>query len=712
MAGGARRNRLISGANANWKRLAFAPFLFTGENMTNARQKYTKSKADKTLEHIGAMAKAAKGISEYATDILTRTAEMLPDPAQESEAEIYPAESGERDHKSADVLVAFGGAVKATPLDNGNVKLGGYLIRYGDASNPDISTQRDFFTPATDFGDASSSAGWFNHRMPVTYGDKSVSYKTRLPDAALTRDDVGIFAEIILGARDEYERMIAEMGMAGKLGWSSGTAQHLVERREAKNNTHEITSWPLGLDASLTPTPAEPSNSVIPLKSLSAYTASIPITTGNAEAPRVGAQSNGGEDEAKSQPVISSKESTMPEITQEMLQQTAREAAAEAVKAYANSLPAKDSAGVAVILDEADRSFRSLAEMAKAVKVAEMSQGRKMDPRLLRIKAVEEAAIKANGANESVPSDAGFLVEPTIGQEIITPIHETGPFSSRVRRLPVSSNSNFGYINGIDETSRATGSRWGGVRGYRIAEAATITSSRPKFRRVNWELKKFAALMYATDELLMDAAQFNAVANQSAGEEIAFMVNDDIVNGTGTGGPQGVLQSGALVTVSFREDVNKISHADVVSMWQRMLPRNKKNAAWFCNSDVMPALNKLYFTGTTSVLSPYINYSPEGVLMMFGKPVIETEFNPALGTSGGAAGDLLLADFSDYLFWDKGDVQAATSIHIAFLTDEQAFRFVYRCDGQSAWASPITPYKAGATVLTQSAFVVLSAASS
>jgi HK97 family phage major capsid protein len=210
----------------------------------------------------------------------------------------------------------------------------------------------------------------------------------------------------------------------------------------------------------------------------------------------------------------------------------------------------------------------------------------------------------------------------------------------------------------------------------------------------------------------MDAAQFNAVANQSAGEEIAFMVNDDIVNGTGTGGPQGVLQSGALVTVSFREDVNKISHADVVSMWQRMLPRNKKNAAWFCNSDVMPALNKLYFTGTTSVLSPYINYSPEGVLMMFGKPVIETEFNPALGTSGGAAGDLLLADFSDYLFWDKGDVQAATSIHIAFLTDEQAFRFVYRCDGQSAWASPITPYKAGATVLTQSAFVVLSAASS
>jgi HK97 family phage major capsid protein len=83
-----------------------------------------------------------------------------------------------------------------------------------------------------------------------------------------------------------------------------------------------------------------------------------------------------------------------------------------------------------------------------------------------------------------------------------------------------------------------------------------------------------------------------------------------------------------------------------------------------------------------------------------GKPVHVTEFNAALGTTG----DILLADMSQYLMWEKGDVQAATSIHIAFLTDEQAFRFIYRADGQTAHYSAITPFKG---TNTQSPFVGL-----
>jgi hypothetical protein len=62
----------------------------------------------------------------------------------------------------------------------------------------------------------------------------------------------------------------------------------------------------------------------------------------------------------------------------------------------------------------------------------------------------------------------------------------------------------------------------------------------------------------------------------------------------------------------------------------------------------------------------------------------------------------------EYLFWEKTDIQAATSIHVQFLTDETTFRFVYRCDGQTSMSSPITPYKGSKT---QSAFVSLTAAS-
>ena len=61
----------------------------------------------------------------------------------------------------------------------------------------------------------------------------------------------------------------------------------------------------------------------------------------------------------------------------------------------------------------------------------------------------------------------------------------------------------------------------------------------------------------------------------------------------------------------------------------------------------------------------------------------------------GIAGDLILMDPSTYLIGDKANVgiQSAVSIHVRFVYDESVFRFVYRCDGQTEYASAITPFK-------------------
>ena len=84
--------------------------------------------------------------------------------------------------------------------------------------------------------------------------------------------------------------------------------------------------------------------------------------------------------------------------------------------------------------------------------------------------------------------------------------------------------------------------------------------------------------------------------------------------------------------------------------------------------------------------------------------MIETEYTSALGTTG----DLMLASMSQYQTINKGGVQAASSIHVQFLTDETVYRFVYRIDGQPLWNSPLTPKDAGSTL---SPFVVLATAS-
>ena len=567
-----------------------------------------------------------------------------------------------------ETLVTFGAEVKAL----GDGKVGGYLLRYSTPKDPDLTG--DFFSKGTDVGivDGANLPVYYQHGMDGALKNK------RIGRGVVKFDDIGIWLESQLEMRDEYERAIYELAKAGKLGYSSGAAPHLVEREQVGKACY-IKSWPIA-EASLTPTPAEPRNSVLPIKSL------LPVTVADAETDK--------------EIVTDTQQEklTMTEILTDEVKTFITAEAEKAAKQAVNDLPeVKSAAQVQVTRDPADNPFLSLAEQAQAIKSWTVTSGQKTDPRLNRLTAWSKAAL---GANESTPSEGGFMLEPTLAAEFLTPMHENGVFTSVVRRLPVGNNSNYGWINGVDETSRADGSRWGGVQGYWLAEAGTKTASQPKFRRINWELKKVIAAMYATDELLADAAQFTAVANQSAGEELAFKVNDALLNGDGVGKPLGVLNSGALIGVS-RAATSAISHADILAMWQRMAPQYRAGAAWFVNSEAEVQLDALYFaTGTNGILSPYVSYGPDGVMRIKGRPVYVTEFNPALGTQG----DILLANMNEYLFWEKGGVESASSIHVQFLTDQTVFRFVYRCDGQSAHYSAVTPYKGSNT---QSPFVSL-----
>lgn len=591
------------------------------------------------------------------------------------------------DMESKSGMVSFGETVKAVKMEDGNVKLTGYLVRYGDATKTDLTG--DFFTPNTDYGTIEKSEGWFNHRMPVRYGGKQFAYTEQLPDVKLTKDEIGIFAEMIIGARNEYEKMLAEMGLAGKLGWSSGTAPHLVDRKQV-GNAWEITKWHLGLDASLTPTPAEPHNMVIPLKSLSV----TQVTEAQAEQDKlervVVPESNQNITGVKKMEIEETK-------LQEMLAQAAE---AGATKAIAATEPVKSSGGtLQVVTDEGDREFKSLAEHARAVKDFTTSYGRKVDPRLARLIGAMKAV---QGASEGNPADGGILLEPTLAGQVMQPVHEVGPFYAGASKIPAGENSNSGYILAVDETSRVTGSRWGGLRGYRLAEGDALTKSKPKFRKVQWELKKYGVLVYGTDELLKDARQFSTIVEQGSREELAFMMNDDIYRGLGVSGAQGIMNSSALITVT-RDTGSAIKGADISAMWSRLSLRSKARAAWYINPDCAAQLDSLFAVGSTSVLFPYAGYTAEGVRTLYGKPIIETEFNASLNTTG----DILLADLSEYIVFEKGGIESASSIHVEFLTDQEVFRYIARMDGSANVASALTPANGSNTT---SPFVVLGSA--
>jgi HK97 family phage major capsid protein len=87
---------------------------------------------------------------------------------------------------------------------------------------------------------------------------------------------------------------------------------------------------------------------------------------------------------------------------------------------------------------------------------------------------------------------------------------------------------------------------------------------------------------------------------------------------------------------------------------------------------------------------------------ILGRPVVETEYSPALGTLG----DILLTAPSQYKSIGKaGGIESASSIHVSFTTDETCFRFVYRIDGTPLWYTTLTGHDA----VTYSPYVVLAA---
>jgi HK97 family phage major capsid protein len=640
-----------------------------------------------------------KKTKKHKEEIVEEAPEIIEEPIEvvepEPEPEPEPVDVELEEKKSIDI-VSFGGSVKAL----GNGRVGGYLVSFGDPEHTDI--QGDFFTKDTDFGDVESSSVYYDHGLDEKVG------KRVLGKARLEEDEFGVWAETQLKLRDEYEKFIYGLAEKGKMGWSSGTAGHLMERKKVTDNAYWITRWPLGLDASLTTRPAEPRNGAVPLKSLLPQMQELP--KGEAEVSGDGTPSEGKQSDADidKDGIPNEGDSNMAESTvdlQKLVDEASEKAAASAVAAFAEKLTTTNSGGFVQVTDDpADRPFKSMGEQLDAVKTATLSQGRKLHDRLSALN------LKQLGSNELVGSEGGFLLEPSFVAEILKPLHESGPFSSRAAKLAIGPNANGVTVRAIDETSRATGSRWGGIQGYRLAEAATKTPSQPAFRLIEMRLKKYAVLCYATEELLQDTTALSGIIRQGASEELDFMVNDDIFRGLGVGGPLGITNSGALVTVAAEggQLANTVVTENIVNMWARMHPRSKSNSVWYINTDVTPQLYLLDFVvgvgGHPAFMGPgSLPNSPSGTLL--GRPVVETEFNASLGN----VGDIVLADMSQYVMIDK-DVQAASSIHVQFVTDQVAFRFVYRCDGQPKIAAPLTPYQgAGGGADTLSPFVALAA---
>ncbi len=323
----------------------------------------------------------------------------------------------------------------------------------------------------------------------------------------------------------------------------------------------------------------------------------------------------------------------------------------------------------------------------------------RVDPRLLQRRAAPA------GSSEQVPSEGGFWAVPEHSLQIIERVYED-TMLSRCLEWPMASNTL--SLPGIDEQSRKDGQRWGGVRGYWMNEADSFKDSKPKFRRVDLAAKKLGVLCFLTEELANDANALEVFAVSAFSRELGFKLIDAAVNGDGSGKPQGILNSGALITVNKQQNQapGTLLGQNVVDMYQRCWGPSRSRAVWLVHSDAVSQLITATIAVGTSGGSELPLYHPtkdpdnQPFATMLGCPVIPIEQAQAVGS----VGDIILADLGSYILALRERARQDISMELRFLYDEFALRLICRADGQSLWHTPVTPYSGSNT---QSPFVAL-----
>lgn len=328
--------------------------------------------------------------------------------------------------------------------------------------------------------------------------------------------------------------------------------------------------------------------------------------------------------------------------------------------------------------------FTNFGEQLRAVINADRPGGH-TDSRLYDVRAV-------SGMSEGVAADGGWLVQEDFSTSLIKGLFDTGKLAGMCTRFGLGEGKNGIKLPVPDETSRANGSRWGGVQIFHAGEAVEATKSKPKFASLRLKLEKLIGLVYLTDELLEDVPMMEQFVSMAFFEEFDYKMDDIIINGLGAGQGLGIMNSDALVTVPKEDgqEAGSIYYENILNMWTRMPARCRKTAVWLINQDAETQLFKMHMvigTGGVPVYLPATQAAGSTYSTLFTRPVLPVEQCQSVGSKG----DIILFDPKSYVFIDKGGIKKDFSMHVRFLYDEGVLRFVYRYDSQPVFGSAITP---------------------
>jgi HK97 family phage major capsid protein len=318
-----------------------------------------------------------------------------------------------------------------------------------------------------------------------------------------------------------------------------------------------------------------------------------------------------------------------------------------------------------------------------------------------------------NAMSERAPDMGGFLVPWSLHKQVLA--YMTSAIV-RPRATVVEMDASRVGIPLLDNPDQSSGKQSLGGLTFSLVEVGdTIPATNPKVARMMLDARKIAAYLQGVpNELTADAAG-------AMGDLLARVIamglawyEDDlfIANGTGTHGPQSLVNSAAAKTVA-RAGSNAVVLADIVGMAQVLHPAALQagltpgltSVRWLLSSEVFSQILELYLN--TGGATPGTNVTPVALSDWFslgnghdvgpsllGLPASVTDHQPALGSTG----DVILADLERYVVgdWLTMTVEQAAG-GAGFPSDASDFRVRSRLDGRY-WVQSQTTTEAGQQV--------------
>jgi HK97 family phage major capsid protein len=304
-------------------------------------------------------------------------------------------------------------------------------------------------------------------------------------------------------------------------------------------------------------------------------------------------------------------------------------------------------------------------------------------------KRLEKINEVMNAFSSYDPASGGYLIPESMDNEIRSLTLEESIVRSRATVIPMSTPQMLFPF--VDWTTNV-GSTFGGWTVSRVGEGATITPSTAKFGRVKLDVTKQVAGAEVPNEMFSDVAALDGFIRRTLPQAKAFAEDKDFLVGTGVGEPLGALASTNTALITVTKETNQAASTvvidNILKMYARMLPSSKGRAVWIVNPTTFVQLQQLSIAvGTGGAPVMLVNLANGPVPTMLGRPIIETEKVPALGS----AADISFIDFTYYLIGDRPGSGLESSPHAQFMNDVTVMKLTDRNDGRPWIQSPFTP---------------------